>query len=60
VVAEVAASSGIANARLYPEIVTVVIAITVIISAVGIPIFARKSPQENGETEEKGGTSNSP
>jgi cell volume regulation protein A len=60
VVAEIAATSAIPNARLYPEIVIVVIAITVIISAVGIPIFARKSPQENGETEEKGETSNSP
>jgi hypothetical protein len=38
----------------------VVIATTVIISAVGIPIFVRKSPQENSETKEKGGTSNSP
>jgi cell volume regulation protein A len=60
VVAEIAASSGIPNARLYPEIVIVVIATTVIISAVGIPIFVRKSPQENSETKEKGGTSNSP
>jgi len=60
VVAEIVASSGIANARLYPEIVTVVIATTVIISAVGIPLFARKSPRENSETGEKGGTSNSP
>ena len=60
VVAEIAATSAIPNARLYPEIVIVVIAITVIISAVGIPIFARKSPQENGETEEKGETLNSP
>ena len=60
VVAEIAASSAIPNARLYPEIVTVVIATTVIIAAVGIPIFARKSPQENGETNEKGGVSNSP
>jgi hypothetical protein len=40
--------------------VTVVIATTVIIAAVGIPIFARKSPQENGETKEEGGVSNSP
>jgi len=60
VVAEIAASSGIPNARLYPEITIVVIATTVIISAVGIPLFARKSPQENSETKEKGGTSNSP
>ncbi len=60
VVAEIAASSGIPNARLYPEITIVVIATTVIISAVGIPLFARKSPQENSETKEKSGTSNSP
>jgi cell volume regulation protein A len=60
VVAEVAASSGIYNARLYPEIVILVIATTVIISAVGIPLFARKSPQENSETKEKGGASDSP
>jgi len=60
VVAEIAASSAIPNARLYPEIVTVVIATTVIISAVGIPLFARKSPQEGSQIKEKGGTSNSP
>jgi cell volume regulation protein A len=60
VLAEIAASSGIANARLYPEIAIVVIATTVIISAVGIPIFARKSPAKNSETREKSGTSNSP
>jgi cell volume regulation protein A len=60
VVAEVAVSSGIYNARLYPEIVILVIAITVIISTVGIPLFARKLPQENSETKEKCGTSNSP
>ena len=60
VVAAIAATSGIPNARLYPEIVIVVIATTVIISAVGIPIFARKPPQGNSETKEKGGTSNSP
>jgi len=60
VVAEVAAASAIPNAQLYPEIVIVVIAATVIISAVGIPIFARKSPQESSEAKEKGATSNSP
>jgi len=60
VVAAIVASSGIPNARLYPEIVIVVIATTVIISAVGIPLFARKSPREDSEIKEKGGTSNSP
>ena len=60
VVAEIVASSGIPNARLYPEIVIVVIVTTVIISAVGIPIFARKSPVQDSETGETGGTPNSP
>ena len=60
VVAAIAASSGIPNARLYPEIVIVVIATTVIISAIGIPLFARKPRRENSETREKGGTANSP
>jgi len=60
VVAAIVASSGIPNARLYPEITIVVIATTVIISAVGILLFARKSPQEDSKIKEKGGTSNSP
>jgi cell volume regulation protein A len=60
VVAEVAASSGIFNARLYPQMVIVIIATTVIISAVGIPLFTRKLPGKNSETKEIGGTSNSP
>jgi len=49
VVAEIAAISAIPNARLYPEITIVVIATTVIISAVGIPIFARKAPEESNK-----------
>jgi cell volume regulation protein A len=60
VVAEVAASSGISNARLYPEMVIVIIATTVIISAVGIPLFTRKSPGKNSEIKEMGRTSTSP
>ena len=60
VVAAIVATSGIPNARLYPEIVIVVIATTVIIAALGIPIFARKSPEKNGETGEKGWTLDSP
>ena len=58
VVAEVAASSAIASARVFPGMVAVVIATTVIISAVGIPLFARKAPRENAEAMDKGGTSN--
>jgi cell volume regulation protein A len=60
VVAEVVAASAIANARLYPEIVIVVIAVTVIIAAIGIPIFARKLPVESGEAKENCETSTSP
>jgi len=60
VVAEVAASSGIAHARLYPDIVIVVIVTTVIIAAVGIPLFARTTAQEDSNTGRKGGASDSP
>jgi cell volume regulation protein A len=60
VVAEIAASSAIPDARLYPEIVIVVIATTVIISAVGIPVFARKSLGKKRETMEEVGRPNSP
>jgi cell volume regulation protein A len=49
VVAEIAAAAAIPNARLYPEIVIVVIAATVIISAVGIPLFTRKTPRSSAE-----------
>ena len=59
VVAEIAASSDISHARLYPEIVILVIATTVIISAVGIPIFARKAPRENREIGERSEISDS-
>jgi NhaP-type Na+/H+ or K+/H+ antiporter len=60
VVAAIVASSGIANAQLYPEIVIVVIATTVIIAAAGIPIFARKSTQGSSETMEECRPSKSP
>jgi len=55
VVAEIVASSAIPDARLYPEIVIVVIATTVIISAVGIPVFAQKSLAKNREAMEEAG-----
>jgi cell volume regulation protein A len=60
VAAEVVAFSAISNAQLYPEIAIIVIATTVIIAAVGIPIFARKSAREGSGTMEKGAISNSP
>ena len=46
VVAEVVVVAGIAHASDYPDIIMVVIVATVIISAIGIPIFARKAPVE--------------
>ncbi len=58
VLAEVATSAAVANAHLYPGMVAVVIATTVTISAVGIPLFARKAPRKNSEARDKGGTSN--
>jgi cell volume regulation protein A len=60
VVAEIAASSAIPNARLYPEIVIIVIAATVLISALGVPLFARKSVARDSEPMEKGRASDSP
>jgi cell volume regulation protein A len=60
VVAEIVASSAIPDARLYPEIVIVVIASTVIISAVGISIFARKPSQQDSGTTETGDPRNPP
>jgi cell volume regulation protein A len=60
VVAEIVVSSGIPNARLYPEIAILVIVTTVVISAVGIPLFARKSRQGHSETKQNGGASKSP
>jgi len=60
VVAEIVASSGITNAQLYPSMVIVVIVVTVIISALGIPIFARKPPQKDSKAGEIGGTPESP
>jgi len=47
VVAEIVFASGIPNASIYPDIIMVVIVATVVISAIGIPIFTRKRlPQE--------------
>jgi cell volume regulation protein A len=41
VVAEIVVASGISNASIYPGIIMVVIVTTVVISAIGIPIFTR-------------------
>ena len=49
VVAEIVVASGIPNASVYPGIIMVVIVATVVIAAIGIPIFGRKPPEENAE-----------
>ena len=51
VVAEIVVVAGIAHASDYPAIIMVVIVATVIISAIGIPIFARKAPEETPKLE---------
>jgi cell volume regulation protein A len=48
VVAEIVVASGIASAYIYPDIIMIVIITTVIISAIGIPIFTRKLRPQNG------------
>jgi cell volume regulation protein A len=47
VVAEIVVAAGIPNASIYPSIIMVVIAATVIISTISIPIFAGKPPEES-------------
>jgi len=46
VVAEIVVVAGIPHASDYPNIIMVVIVATVIISAIGIPLFARKPPEQ--------------
>jgi cell volume regulation protein A len=46
VVAEVVVASGVPNASSYPGIIMIVIVATVIVAAIGIPIFTRQKPQE--------------
>jgi cell volume regulation protein A len=46
VVAEIVVAAGIPDAAVYPNIIMIVIVATVVISAIGIPIFARKPPAE--------------
>jgi cell volume regulation protein A len=53
VVAEIVVASGIPNASVYPGIIMVVIVTTVVIAAIGIPIFGRKATEE--DTEQLGG-----
>jgi len=46
VLAQIVVASGIANALIYPDIIMVVVVTTVIISAIGIPIFSQKIATE--------------
>jgi cell volume regulation protein A len=51
VVAEMVVAAGVANASSYPKIIMVVIVATVVISALGILLFASKPPaQEPGQS----------
>jgi cell volume regulation protein A len=47
VVAEMVVAAGIPNASVYADITIIIIVATVLISGVGIPIFARKSLHKN-------------
>jgi len=42
VLSQIVLAAGIANSSVYPDIIIVVVVATVLISAIGIPIFARK------------------
>jgi cell volume regulation protein A len=47
VLAQIVFVSGIANASVYPDVIIIVVITTVIISALGIPIFSRKSRRQD-------------
>jgi cell volume regulation protein A len=47
IVAEIVVASAIPNASLYPNIIMIVIVTTVVISSIGVLVFARKSRQQN-------------
>ncbi|MBM4446735.1 MAG: hypothetical protein FJ023_05210 [Chloroflexi bacterium] len=49
VLTQIVVAAGILNASVYPDIIMSVIVTSVIISAIGIPIFARKSRQQNAD-----------
>jgi cell volume regulation protein A len=49
VLTQIVVASGIANASIYPDIIMSIIVTTVVISAIGIPVFARKSRQQSAD-----------
>ena len=46
VLAQIVVTSGIPDASIYPDIIIAIILITVMISAIGIPVFARRAQEE--------------
>ena len=46
VLAQIVVTSGIPDASIYPDIIIAIILITVMISAIGIPVFARRAQGE--------------
>jgi cell volume regulation protein A len=47
VLTQLVVAAGVLNASVYPDIIMSIIVTTVVISSIGIPIFARKSCQQN-------------
>jgi cell volume regulation protein A len=50
VLTQIVLAAGILHADVYPDVIMAIIVTSVIISAIGIPIFARKSLQQNVDT----------
>ena len=49
VLTQLVVAAGVLNASVYPDIIMSIIVTSVVISAIGIPIFARKSCQQNAD-----------
>jgi cell volume regulation protein A len=49
VLTQLVVAAGVLNASVYPDIIMSIIVTTVVISSIGIPIFARKSCQQNAD-----------
>jgi cell volume regulation protein A len=50
VLAQIVLAAGIANALVYPDLIIVVVVTTVVISAIGIPIFGRRMATKEQQT----------
>jgi len=49
VLIQVVVAAGIINAAVYPDIIMAIIVTSVVISAIGIPIFAGKPQQQDAD-----------